>query len=239
MFEIVSAGGWLMLPLILCSVIAAAITAERLWFLQRKKVLPADLSAKVTAWAERRQLDERHVKALEESSPLGRILAAGVARRDARREIIKEAIEDAGRYVVHDLERFLNTLGTIVGISPLLGLLGTVVGMVKVFAAIRLQGVGDPSALAGGISEALITTAAGLSVAVPALIAHRYLRRRVDTLVLEMERDAMRLVDALAPASGQGAPVQASTRAQARGEEAQGASRAERSAAPERRARSS
>lgn len=253
MFEIVSAGGWLMLPLVLCSVLAAAITVERLWFLQRRKVLPADLSAKVTVWAERRQLDERHVKALEESSPLGRILAAGVARRHAPREIIKEAIEDTGRYVVHDLERFLNTLGTIAGISPLIGLLGTVVGMVKVFAAITQQGVGDPSALAGGISEALITTAAGLSVAIPALIAYRYLRRRVDTLVLEMEREAVQLVDALAPAGPVTGGTAAGTDAGsggggARSEAAAGAARAGETGAPagtggrpavaERRARS-
>ncbi|MEM9385795.1 MAG: MotA/TolQ/ExbB proton channel family protein [Pseudomonadota bacterium] len=202
MFEIVSAGGWLMLPLIMCSVVAAAITVERLWALQRKRVLPADLSAKVAVWVEKQQLDDRHVRALRENSPLGRILAAGVARRNANRELIKEGIEDTGRQVVHDLERFLNTLGTIAAISPLLGLLGTVVGMVKVFAAITLQGVGNPEVLAGGISEALITTAAGLSIAIPALVAYRYLRRRVDTLVLEMEQEAITLVDALVRGDG-------------------------------------
>jgi biopolymer transport protein ExbB len=197
MFEIVRAGGWLMLPLVLCSVMAVAITLERLWSLQRKRVLPGEVPGKVRSWIDREQLDDRHVKALEASSPLGRILAAGVARRSAPREVIKEAIEDTGRHVVHDLERFLNTLGTIAAITPLLGLLGTVIGMVKVFAAITAEGVGNPSVLAGGISEALITTAAGLSIAIPTLICYRYLRRRIDTIVLEMEKEAMDLVDAL------------------------------------------
>lgn len=219
MFEIVSAGGWLMLPLIMCSVVAAAITVERLWALQRKRVLPIDLSAKVAVWVEKQQLDDRHVRALQENSPLGRILAAGVARRNAHRELIKESIEDTGRQVVHDLERFLNTLGTIAAISPLLGLLGTVVGMVKVFAAITLQGVGNPAVLAGGISEALITTAAGLSIAIPALVAYRYLRRRVDTLVLEMEQEAISLVDALVRGDGTSAtpPAEPSKAARASG----------------------
>jgi biopolymer transport protein ExbB len=197
MFEIVRAGGWLMLPLILCSVVAVAITAERLWSLQRKRVLPSELSGKVASWVDRRQLDARHVKALQESSPLGQILAAGVVHRDATREVMKESIEDTGRHVVHDLERFLNTLGTIAAITPLLGLLGTVIGMVKVFAAITAQGVGNPAVLAGGISEALITTATGLSIAIPTLIVYRYFRRRVDTLVLEMEQEAIELVAAL------------------------------------------
>lgn len=197
MFEIVRAGGWLMLPLILCSIMAVAITVERLWSLRRRRVLPSELSGKVATWVDRRQLDDRLVKALQDSSPLGQILAAGVVHRNATRDIMKEAIEDVGRHIVHDLERFLNTLGTIAAITPLLGLLGTVIGMVKVFAAITAQGVGNPAVLAGGISEALITTAAGLSIAIPTLIAYRYLRRRVDTLVLEMEKEAIELVDAL------------------------------------------
>lgn len=200
MFEIVKAGGWLMLPLILCSVIAAAIIFERVWTLQRKRVLPDELAGKVRSWVDRAQLDDRHVRALHESSPLGQILAAGLANRHRHRDVMKESIEDTGRHVVHDLERFLNSLGTIAAISPLLGLLGTVIGMVKVFSAITTHGVGNPTVLAGGISEALITTAAGLSIAIPALIAYRYLRGRVDTLVVEMEKEAMRLVDALTAA---------------------------------------
>lgn len=197
MFEIVRAGGWLMLPLVLCSIAAGAIILERLWTLQRKRVLPVDLAAKVWYWVEKEQLDDRHIHALRQSSPLGRILASGLAYRDADREVMKESIEDTGRHVVHELERFLNPLGTIAAISPLLGLLGTVIGMVKVFSAIQAQGVGNPGVLAGGISEALITTAAGLSIAIPALIGYRYLRGRVDSLVVQMEKEAIKLVEAL------------------------------------------
>ena len=197
MLEFVKAGGWLMLPLILCSVVAAAIIIERLWTLQRKRVLPEDLTARVWSWASNRQLDDSHIRALAESSPLGQVLAAGLSNRDRSREIMKESIEDTGRHVVHELGRSLNSLGTIAAITPLLGLLGTVIGMVKVFTAITAHGVGDPGVLAGGISEALITTAAGLSVAIPALIGYRYLRGRVDGLVVNMEKEAMRLVEAI------------------------------------------
>lgn len=197
MLEIVKSGGWLMLPIILCSVLAAAIIIERLWTLQPRRVLPRDLTRQVWEWVSKNQLGPKHLKSLQESSPLGEILAAGLANRGREREIMKESIEDTGRHVVHELERYLNSLGTIAAISPLLGLLGTVIGMVKVFAAITTEGVGDPSVLAGGISEALITTAAGLSVAIPALIGYRYLRGRVDALVVEMEKEALSLVEAL------------------------------------------
>jgi len=197
MFEIVKAGGWLMLPIILCSVVAAAIIAERMWSLQRKRVLPADLAEKVWFWAKNNKLDDNHMRALQTSSPLGQVLAAGLLNRDEDRDLIKESIQDTGRHVVHDLERYLNSLGTIAAITPLLGLLGTVIGMVKVFAAITSHGVGNPAVLAGGISEALITTAAGLSVAIPALIGYRYLRGRVDSLVVNMEKEAMKLLEAI------------------------------------------
>lgn len=197
MFEIVKAGGWLMLPIILCSVVAAAIIAERMWSLQRKRVLPADLAEKVWFWAKNNTLDDNHLLALQTSSPLGQVLAAGLVNRDEDRDLIKESIQDTGRHVVHDLERYLNALGTIAAITPLLGLLGTVIGMVKVFAAITSHGVGNPAVLAGGISEALITTAAGLSIAIPALIGYRYLRGRVDSLVINMEKEAMKLLESI------------------------------------------
>ena len=197
MFEFVKTGGWLMLPLVLCSVIEVAIIIERLWTLQRKRVLPDDLTARVWQWANNRQLDDSHIRALAESSPLGMVLAAGLSNRDRSREIMKESIEDTGRHVVHELGRYLNSLGTIAAITPLIGLLGTVIGMVKVFTAITAHGVGDPGVLAGGISEALITTAAGLSIAIPSLIGYRYLRGRVDGLVVNMEKEAMRLVEAI------------------------------------------
>jgi biopolymer transport protein ExbB len=134
---------------------------------------------------------------VHQSSPLGQVLAAGLASRNAPREVMKEAIEDAGRHVVHDLERYLNPLGTIAAITPLLGLLGTVSGMIRAFTAITAQGVGNPTVLAGGIAEALITTAAGLTVAIPSLIAYRFLRGRVDGLVVMIEKEAIRFIEAL------------------------------------------
>jgi biopolymer transport protein ExbB len=197
MIEIIRAGGWLMLPIILCSIVAVAITIERLWTLQRRRVLPRDLAMRVWAWARDRQLDQKHLNVLAANSPMGRVLAAGLANRHQSRDVLKETIQDTGRHAVHELERYLNSLGTIAAITPLLGLLGTVIGMVKVFTAITTAGVGNPGVLAGGISEALITTAAGLCVAIPSLIAYRYLRGRVDALVVEMEKEAMKLVDAV------------------------------------------
>ncbi len=194
MWEIIIAGGPVMWPIILCSVIAAAIMLERLWTLQRKRVIPRDLTARVWKLVESRTLNERHVEALARNSPLGRVLAAGLANRHRGREIMKEVIEDTGRHVVHELERFLNALATIAAISPLLGLLGTVIGMIQAFDAITSQGIGDPQVLSGGIGVALITTAAGLTVAIPALICYRYLRGLVDFLVIEMEKEAMKLV---------------------------------------------
>ncbi len=197
MWELVRAGGWLMLPILLCSVIALAIIAERLWALRRGRVIPGQLVARVWQWANSNELDAHHLSALRAGSPLGRILAAGLVNRHHDREIMKESIEETGRQVVLELERYLNALGTIAAITPLLGLLGTVIGMIKVFAAITTHGVGDPGVLAGGISEALITTATGLSVAIPALMFYRFFRGRVDELVVHMEQEALKLVEVM------------------------------------------
>lgn len=197
MWEIVRAGGPLMWPIILCSVLAAAIILERLWTLQSKRVLPKELTSKIWQLVESRQVNDNAIAALERSSPLGRVLAAGLANRHRSREIFKERLEDTGRHVVHELERFLDALGTIAAISPLLGLLGTVTGIIKAFNAINAGGMGDPRMLSGGIAEALITTAAGLCVAIPALVAYRYLRRRVDRIVIDMEKEAILLADAV------------------------------------------
>nr|MBA3565110.1 MotA/TolQ/ExbB proton channel family protein [Gammaproteobacteria bacterium] len=128
MFEIVKSGGWLMLPIILCSVVAAAIILERLWTLQEKRVLPRNLVAEIWDWVKTNQLNHKHIQSLHDSSPLGQILAAGLVNRNREHEVIKESIQDTGRHVVHELERYLNSLGTIAAISPLLGLLGTVFG---------------------------------------------------------------------------------------------------------------
>ena len=195
MLELVKSGGWLMLPIIICSIVALAIIAERFWTLQKNKVAPEHLVARIYQLIKNNQLNTSAIVALGESSPLGRVLAAGLANADRPREIMKESIEETGRHVVHELERYLNSLGTIAAITPLLGLLGTVVGMIKVFNVITSQGVGNPGVLAGGISEALISTAAGLTVAIPALICHRYFRRRVDDLVITMEQEAVKLVE--------------------------------------------
>jgi biopolymer transport protein ExbB len=197
MLEIVIAGGWVMLPIILCSVVAVAIILERLWTLKPGRVVPRDLSRQVWEWVSSNQLNHQHIQELRVSSPLGQILAAGLSNRQRDRATMKEAVEDTGRHVVHELERYLNTLGTIAAVSPLLGLLGTVTGMIRTFSALTSGGAGDPAALAGGISEALITTAAGLMVAIPALIGYRYLRGRVDVLVVQMEKEAIGLVAAL------------------------------------------
>ncbi len=197
MLELIKAGGWLMVPILLCSVIAMAIVAERFWTLQRKRITPSSLVVQVWQWAKSGNLNDDRIRALRKSSPLGRILAAGLVNRDTSRAMMKEGIEEVGRHVVHDLDRYLNTLGTIASITPLLGLLGTVIGMIKVFAVITTQGVGNPGVLAGGISEALITTAAGLTVAIPALMFHRYFRGHVDELVVTMEQEALKMVEAM------------------------------------------
>lgn len=195
-----------MLPLLMCSVLAAAIILERLWSLQEKRVLPQNLSAKVWDWVKKNELNDAHIETLRGSSALGEVLAAALANRQRDLDTIKERVQDTGRHVVHELERFINTLGTIAAISPLLGLLGTVVGMIKVFAAITTHGVGNPTVLAGGISEALITTAAGLTVAIPALIGYRYLRSRIDSLVVQMEKEAIKLVDRIRDEYDNGRP---------------------------------
>lgn len=187
----------MMWPIILCSIIAAAIILERLWTLQDKRVLPPDLTRKVAQLIDANQINERVVQALEQNSPLGKILAAGLVHRHRPRAVVMERLQDTGRHVIFELERFLNTLGTIAGVAPLLGLLGTVAGIIRSFDAIVAGGMGDPRALAGGIAEALICTAAGLGVAIPSLIAFRYLRGRVDRIVVAMEKDAIRLADAM------------------------------------------
>ena len=197
MLEIILAGGWLMAPILLCSTLSVAIIIERFWTLRGSKVTPEGLSTMVEDWAARHELDERHLEQIRTESPLGRIYAAALLNRTRPREIIKEVVEDAGRHVVHDLERFLNTLGTIAGISPLLGLLGTVIGMIKVFSAIIISGVGDASVLAGGISQALITTAAGLTVAIPSYFFYRFFQGMVAEYVVSMEEKAISLIDAI------------------------------------------
>ena len=197
MLEIVQSGGWLMVPILLCSILAAAISVERFWTLQRTRITPKNLLAQVWSSLKADDLDSQKLRDLRNNSPLGQVLAAGIANAKRSRDIMKEAMEEAAGQVSHDLERYLTSLGIIASISPLIGLLGTVVGMIKVFTALMLEGAGNANVLAGGISQALITTAAGLSVAIPALIFHRFFLRRVEELVVTMEQEAGKLVDIL------------------------------------------
>lgn len=197
MFELVKSGGWLMLPIILCSIAVVAICIERYLALNAEKIAPKHLLAEVWEWIKNNQLDARKLRELKISSPLGRILAAGLSNSRHGRDIMKDSIQEAASHVVHDLEHYLNTLGTIAAVAPLFGLLGTVIGMIKVFTAIMLEGSGNAGVLAGGISEALITTASGLSVAIPALIMHRYYLRKIDEIVVTLEQEATKLVDVI------------------------------------------
>lgn len=196
MLELVKAGGWLMAPIVACSVLALAIIAERLWALREQRVMPDNLLAEVWALARSGRVAERQLAALQ-NSPLGRILSVGLLNQHRDRQVMKDSIEEAGRHAAHELERFLSALGTIASITPLLGLLGTVIGMIAVFTTITSVGVGNPTELAGGISKALITTAGGLGVAIPSLIFYRYFRAKVDALVMAMEQEAIKLVQAV------------------------------------------
>jgi biopolymer transport protein ExbB len=191
--EILMAGGWAMVPILICSAIALAIVLERCWTLRRQSVLPPGLGDEVRQWARSGQLDPKHLDTLASGSPLGELLAAALTVRRQPREIIKERIEDTGRHVIHRMERYLNTLGTIALIGPLLGLFGTVIGLIRMFMEV----------MAGGIGEALICTASGLTVAIPAYVLHRYFRSRVAGYCVEMEKQATALLDelTLTPAS--------------------------------------
>ena len=197
MFSLLMAGGWTMPFIVVGSIIALAIVIERTLALKPERIAPPHLLAGVWQQLKAGEFDASRLKQLRQGSPLGAILAAGLANRGQGREVMKESIQEAAGHVVHDLERYLNTLGTIAAVTPLLGLLGTVVGMIRVFTEITIQGTGNANALAGGISEALITTAAGLAVAIPALVMHRFFTGKIDTIVVGLEQESIKLVDAL------------------------------------------
>ena len=198
MWELVKSGGWVMLPIILCSIAAVGITLERLWTLRPSRVAPNYLLAQVWQWLNEQRVSNQHLKELRAHSPLGQIFAAGLANSKHGREVMKDCIEEVAARVIHELERYLNALGTIAGIAPLLGLLGTVLAMIDIFSAFMGATAGaNTQMLAGGIAKALITTAAGLMVAIPALFFHRFLSRRIDELVVRMEQEAVKLVEML------------------------------------------
>lgn len=197
MLEILISGGWLMIPILICSVLSLAISLERAVSLRRKNVTPKDLMPSIWLWIKSDQMSAERKREIAEESALGAIIIAGLNSAALSRARMQEAIQESAGIVVHELERNLTALGTIAAISPLLGLLGTVIGMIKVFSAIMIEGTGNTAVLAGGISEALITTAAGMFVAIPTMIFHRYFHRKVDSLVLEMEQEAVTLVDTM------------------------------------------
>jgi len=193
--EFFKAGGLAMWPLLMFSIVALGIAGERFWTLQTKRIAPKGLVNQVLQWEQAGQLDAKRIQELRRNSPLGRILAAGLMNRHYDRAVIKESIEEVGRHVAHELDRFVGALGTIATASPLLGLLGTVLGMIRIFSVVSAAGVGDPGLLAGGIAEALIATVTGLFIAIPALLLYRYFRRRVDDLIITMEEEALKLVE--------------------------------------------
>ncbi|MFS8976453.1 MotA/TolQ/ExbB proton channel family protein [Cupriavidus necator] len=202
MFSIIQAAGWPIWPLLLASVIALALVVERFLTLKRSKVLPAKLYEEALAAAQQRRATPEVVNTLEQNSPLGRVLAAGlrhvVLQPHTSRDAAKDVVEEAGRAVAHELERYLNALGTIASVAPLMGLLGTVIGMIEIFGSQGGTGA-SPEQLAHGISVALYNTAFGLIVAIPALIFWRYFRRRVDDYVAELESRATSFLDAILP----------------------------------------
>lgn len=194
MWSIIQAAGWPIWPLIFASVIALALIFERMWSLRQSLVAPAGMVDRVLAEFKREGLTAELVTKTAGQGPLGRVLAAGLANVKSARPVMKEAIEEVGRVVSHDLERFLTTLGTIAAMAPLLGLFGTVVGMIEIFGSQGAAG-SNPTQLAHGISVALYNTALGLIVAIPSMIFYRHFRARVDDLILEMEQQAVKLVE--------------------------------------------
>ena len=196
MLSIIQAAGWTIWLIILCSVITVAIIGERFWTLRRSSVLPENLFSDTVQAFHAQGASPDLVEKLSENSFLGRIFAAGIANVKTSREIMKESMEETGRAVMVEMERFLNGLGTIATVAPLLGLFGTVIGMIDIFGASGPQGQ-NPAQLAHGISVALYNTAGGIAVAVPALIFYRHFRSKVDTMVVDMEQQGIKLVETL------------------------------------------
>jgi len=197
MLEIVSSGGIVMIFILVLMTLAMMIVGERFWSLRDKEVIPSELKDQVIKWSKSRHLDAKHIAKLEENSPLGYVMSSALKSRDLPRAAIVETVEDAGRHAVHKMEKPLNWLSVIAEVAPLLGLLGTVIGMIKVFAAINVNGVGDAAHLASGISQALITTAAGLVVAIPAMLFHRHFKTKIIDQTIIIEKQVMDLIDSI------------------------------------------
>ena len=196
MFALIQAAGWPIWPIILASIVAVGIIGERIWALRLSMVTPRDLLPKVVHEYRQNGVSEDMLARLQKHSPLGQIFAAGLKNDRSTREVMKESIEEAGRAVAHDLDRYLTTLGTIASLSPLMGLFGTLVGMIEIFGvSTPATGSGNPAQLAHGISVALYNAAFGILVAIPSMIFYRYFRAKVDALVIEMELQALKLVE--------------------------------------------
>lgn len=195
MFELFRAGGPLMWIILLCSLVAVTIIFERLLTLRGRQIAPSNLTEQIIDLIKSGRVTPDRIQKVREHSPLGQVLAAGLVNAPRGEEAMREALEETGKVVVHRLGRYLNTLGTIASITPLIGLLGTVIGMIKVFTAITANGVGDPTVLSGGISEALITTAAGLSVGIPSMMFYRHFRGKISELAILLEQEALTLVE--------------------------------------------
>jgi biopolymer transport protein ExbB len=194
LFAIIQAAGWPIWPLLLASVIALALIIERFVSLRDRKILPPLLLEEAVAVYNRQGVTEDMLGKLAKDSPLGTVLAAGLRNHRGSRYVMKEAIEESGRAVAHDLERFLTTLGTIATAAPLLGLFGTVIGMIEIFGSQSPSGT-NPQQLAHGISIALYNTAFGIAISIPSLIFYRHFKNKVDTLVVDMEQQATKLID--------------------------------------------
>ncbi|RNF50053.1 MotA/TolQ/ExbB proton channel family protein [Marinomonas hwangdonensis] len=197
MLAFIQTGGFFMWPILACSIIALTIILERFWTLRKSSIAPKTLLSEVMTRLRDDRMTLDYIRSMQGKTGLASIFAAGLLNSKHGRSAMKESVQEAASHVIHELERFMNTLGTIAAISPLLGLLGTVVGMIKVFSVLMESGAGNTALLAGGISEALLTTAAGLGVAIPALIFHRFFSRRIDELVVTMEQQSTKLVDTL------------------------------------------
>ena len=196
MIALIEAAGWPIWPLIIASILSLAIIFERAFTLRRNQISPPSLLEQTLDVLRKKGASAAHLRELAEGSPLGLILSAGIRNSNTSRDVMKESLEEAGRAVAHDLARYLTTLGTIASVAPLLGLLGTVIGMVEIFGSQTPSG-GNPAVLAHGISVALYNTAFGLMVAIPSMISYRYYRGKVDALLVEMEQQALTLVELL------------------------------------------
>lgn len=207
MGEFIGAMGIMAIPLVLSSIVAIVVILNLFLTLKRSKVIPEGITETAQKLARSGKVTRAHIEKIREGSLLGRILATGLESQGQPRHIMKENIEESGRHVIHSMDKYMTTLGTVAAIAPLLGLLGTVVGMIEVFSVITAQGVGSPTELAGGISKALLTTAAGIIIAVPALVFHRHFRGKITDYAIEMEKKAINLINATQATKPAAAPT--------------------------------